>query len=57
MGRTPAASIFRGQKRDHRLDLEVIKRQYANMVDILTYDDLLDRLDNVIASLQQSKRT
>lgn len=57
MGRTPAASIFRGQKRDHRLDLEVIKRQYANMVDILTYDDLLDRLDNVIASLERSKRT
>lgn len=33
-------------------DLEVIKRKYANMMDILTYDDLLRRLDNIIASLR-----
>ena len=33
-------------------DLEVIKRKYANMMDIITYDDLLRRLDNTIASLQ-----
>jgi hypothetical protein len=32
-------------------DLEVIKRKYAKMMDIITYDDLLRRLDNVIASL------
>jgi len=32
-------------------DLEVIKRKYANMMDILTYDDLLRRLNNIIASL------
>lgn len=36
-------------------DLEVIKRKYANMMDILTYDDLLRRLDNIIASLSQQK--
>lgn len=36
-------------------DLEVIKRKYANMMDILTYDDLLRRLDNIIASLAQRK--
>ena len=35
------------------LDLEVIKRKYANMMDILTYDDLLRRLNNIIASLCQ----
>ena len=35
------------------LDLEVIKRKYANMMDILTYDDLLRRLNNIIASLSQ----
>lgn len=57
MGRSPAARIIQGRARDHQLDLEVIKRQYANMVDILTYDDLLARLDNVIASLQQRKST
>ena len=34
-------------------DLEVIKRKYANMIDIITYDDLLRRLDNIIASLQR----
>jgi len=34
-----------------QLDLEIIKRKYANMIDILTYDDLLRRLDNIIASL------
>ena len=36
-------------------DLEVIKRKYANMMDILTYDDLLRRLSNIIASLTERK--
>lgn len=34
-----------------RLDFEVIKRKYANMLDIITYDDLLRRLDNTIVAL------
>lgn len=34
-----------------QLDLEVLKRKYANMMDIITYDDLLRRLSNIIASL------
>jgi Domain of unknown function (DUF4263) len=34
-------------------DLEVIKRKYANMVDIMTYDDLLRRLQNIIDSLSR----
>ena len=55
MGRTPRTRIIQGRARDHQLDLEVIKRQYANMIDILTYDDLLARLENVIASLQRRK--
>ncbi|WP_271555136.1 Shedu immune nuclease family protein [Bradyrhizobium sp. CCBAU 45394] len=38
---------------DQLFDLEVIKRKYSNMMDILTYDDLVRRLDNVIASLSQ----
>lgn len=33
------------------LDFEVIKRKYANMMDIITYDDLLRRLSNTIAAL------
>lgn len=33
-------------------DLEVIKRKYMNIMDIMTYDDLLRRLDNIISSLR-----
>ena len=33
------------------LDFEVIKRKYANMMDIITYDDLLRRLNNTSAAL------
>lgn len=33
------------------LDIEIIKRKYANMMDIITYDDLLRRLDHTIAAL------
>ena len=36
-------------------DLEIIKRKYANMIDIITYDDLLRRLDNILASLRRRK--
>lgn len=35
-----------------QLDLEIIKRKYANLIDILTYDDLLRRLNNIIESLR-----
>ncbi|MCV6599829.1 MAG: DUF4263 domain-containing protein [Alphaproteobacteria bacterium] len=30
-------------------DFEIMKRKYANVIDILTYDDLLRRLDNIIS--------
>jgi hypothetical protein len=36
-------------------DLEIIKRKYSNMMDIITYDDLLRRLDNTIASLSRRR--
>lgn len=39
-----------------RADLEVIKRKYANMIDVITYDDLLRRLDNILASLKRRKK-
>jgi hypothetical protein len=38
---------------DQAFDLEVIKRKYMNMMDIITYDDLLRRFDNIIASLRR----
>lgn len=33
------------------LDFEIIKRKYANMIDIITYDALLRRLNNTIIAL------
>ncbi|WP_369826847.1 Shedu immune nuclease family protein [Pantoea sp. ICBG 1758] len=36
-----------------KLDFEIIKRKYAKMIDIITYDDLLKRLDNTIAALKK----
>ena len=57
---SPKAMIILGRDRrpdgssaldaSQQLDLEIIKRKYANIMDILTYDDLLRRLDNIIAS-------
>lgn len=35
----------------------VNKRQYKNVADIMTYDDLLTRLDNIIKALQASVNT
>lgn len=40
-----------GMTHDQLLDFEIIKRKYANMMDIITYDDLLRRLDNTISAL------
>ena len=37
---------------DQAFDLDVIKRKYMNMVDIITYEELLRRPDNIIASLR-----
>jgi hypothetical protein len=33
------------------LDFEIIKRKYANVMDIITYDDLLRRINNTIIAL------
>lgn len=37
-------------------DFELIKRQYKNIADIMTYDDLLMRVNNIAAALEQNKR-
>jgi len=39
---------FTRQQRD---DSELIKRQYKHLAEIMTYDDLVQRIDNIIASL------
>ena len=52
----PKSIILHG--RDDKLspkqnfDLGIIRKKYANMVDILTYDDLLRRIDNIIEMLR-----
>ena len=38
-------------------DFEIIKRQYKNIADIMTYDDLINRINNIINSLKIKKKT
>jgi hypothetical protein len=51
----PKAMLILGRDNDfddkQKLDFEIIKRKYANIIDIITYDDLLRRLDNIIAMI------
>lgn len=39
---------------DQKFDFEIIKRKYANIIDIMTYDDLLRRLENIISMLNKN---
>lgn len=50
MGRT--AELDNDQKRS---DFEIIKRKFAKVMDIVTYDDLVDRLKNVLMLLEEKK--
>lgn len=51
----PKAMLILGRDKDftndQKFDFEIIKRKYANIVDIMTYDDLLLRLKNIIAMI------
>lgn len=53
----PKALLILGRDNDfttaERLDFEIIKRKYANMMDIITYDELLRRLNNIIFMMQR----
>ncbi|MEQ9288696.1 MAG: DUF4263 domain-containing protein [Cyclobacteriaceae bacterium] len=33
-------------------DLEIVKRKYSNVMDIITYDDLIERLENIMGKFQ-----
>ncbi len=33
---------------EQKLDFEIIKRKYAHVIDIITYDDLIKRLENLV---------
>lgn len=55
---TPKGMIILGRDIDfaeHQewLDFEIIRRKYANLLDIITYDDLLRRLDRMIIMLSR----
>jgi len=54
----PKAMLILGRDKDfdakQKFDFEIIKRKYANIADIMTYDDLLRRLDNIIAMIQHN---
>ena len=39
---------------EQKLDLEIIKRQHKNLLDIMTYDDLLERLGNILTQLKSA---
>lgn len=53
----PQALILMGREKGLTLeqlaDFEVVKRKYRNMVDIITYDDLLRRLGYIIEQLKK----
>lgn len=53
----PQGILLLGRSRDfnaqQKRDFELIKRQYKNIADIMTYDDLVQRLRNVVSALEQ----
>lgn len=57
----PKAMILLGRDNDfsgeQRFDFEIIRRKYANMIDIMTYDDLLRRLENIIVMMKRDITT
>lgn len=41
--------------KEQKYDFEIVKRQYKNIVDIMTYDDLLERLNNIVSQLDRNR--
>ncbi len=39
---------------DKKADFEIVKRKYNNIVDIMTYDDLIFRLENIIKTIKNN---
>ena len=52
----PKTMIILGRDNDFSADqgfyFEIIKRKYAYILDIITFDDLLRRLDNIFAKFK-----
>ena len=53
----PGAMIILGRSNnlslDQKTDFEIIKRKYKNIIDIITYDDLIRRLKFIISQYEQ----
>lgn len=53
----PKSIVILGRSADfedkQNFDFEIIKRKYSNVVDIVTYDDLLVRLENIVQQLSK----
>lgn len=45
-----------GLSKEQLYDFEIIKRQHKNIVDIMTYDDLLNRLNNILIQMDSDKK-
>ena len=43
----------KGMSKKQQQDFEVIKRKYKNIIDIITYDDLLERLGFTISQWRE----
>jgi len=55
----PKGILLLGRSKDFNdqqtRDFELIKRQYKNIADIMTYDDLISRFERIIDSLNDAK--
>jgi hypothetical protein len=40
---------------EQSFDFEIMKRKYANILDVITYDDLLNRLENIIVKFRNKQ--
>ncbi|MDD3725430.1 MAG: DUF4263 domain-containing protein [Bacteroidales bacterium] len=53
----PSGIIIMGRSNDlsseQKNDFEVVKRKYKNIIDIITYDDLIDRLESLLIRLKK----
>lgn len=54
----PQGILLLGRSKDFNFqqknDFELIKRQYKHIAEIMTYDDLLQRIDNIISALSHT---
>ena len=55
----PKGIVIAGDSSDFtiekRLDFDIMRRKYMRIVDIITYDDLINRLENILNALRNKK--